>query len=39
MLTVPPMKEMPSLRSSSSSPDIPITYTLLSVGNLSTEER
>ena len=38
-LTVPPMKEIPSLRSSSSSPDMPITYTLLSLGNLSTEER
>jgi hypothetical protein len=30
---------MPSLRSSSSSPDIPITYTLLSTGKLSTEDR
>ena len=37
--TVPPMKEMPSLRSSSSIPDIPTTYTLLSIGKFSVEER
>ena len=37
-LTVPPMKDTPSSRSSSSMPDMPITYTFLSLGSFITEE-
>ena len=36
--TVPPVKGMPSSLSSSSSPDIPITYTFLSFGSFITDE-
>lgn len=38
LLTVPPMNEMPSSRSSSSRPPMPITYTFLSLGSFMTDE-